>query len=239
MPISIKTPALIQSEKQLQPVDLFDIIELKSINEQKIQIRKTSGYKIPTNDLNPVYKAAVALQNLRPNKLGVNIKIQKNIPSFSGLSSQMSNAAGILLTLNKLWKFNLNQKELLKIAKTIDSKMADILKIFLNPKVKKTENVILVRLKHIIIDGNWINAQLKPSQKIETVLFRHFPDLKTVIRYLQVQGAYQAGVSGKGSMLFGFFKKSIDEQGIKKILDKKSDFIWVGKTCNGVVKLIN
>ena len=119
--------------------------------KRKIQILKTSGFKIPTNDLNPVYKVAAALQNLKSNKLGVVIKIKKNIPTFSGLNSQASNAAGALIALNKLWNFNLSQKELLRTAKSIDPKIAKILKLH-SKFAAANENVILVRPKYIKID---------------------------------------------------------------------------------------
>jgi len=228
----IKTPAIISADDKLIPVDLYDELTIQKINERKIQIQKISGYKIPTNDKNPVYQAAAALQKLKPNKFGAVVCIQKNIPTFSGLNSQLSNAAGVLIALNQLWKFNLSQNELVRIAKAIDSKLAEILKIFLNPKIKRVENIVLVRPKHIIIDKNWINAELKPYQKPETILFRHFPDLKIIIRYLQSQGACRAGVSGKGSVIFGFFDEAINKKDLKKILKKKTDFIWMGKTCN-------
>lgn len=232
MAIKIQTPAFIQSGKHLRPVGIFDEINLKQINERKIQIQKTSGYKIPTNDRNPVYQVATALQKRKPNKLGVSIAIKKTIPTFSGLNSQLSNAAGALLTLNKLWEFNLKEKELIKIAKTIDPKLVKILKNFLQPKKNSSEDVVLARPKHIVIDKNWAEG------KSEVNLFRYFPDLKTIVRILQTASANQAGLSGKGSIIFGLFKKSIDKKVIKKQLHDKLDFLWVGKTCNSKIKFV-
>jgi len=232
MTITIQTPAFIQLGKYLQPVGIFDEITLKQINERKIQIQKTSGYKIPTNDCNPIYQVAAALQRLKPNKLGVSIVIKKTIPTFSGLNSQFSNAAGALIALNKLWKFNLKKKELIKIAKIIDPKLVKMLKHFLEPKKNGSENVILARPKHIVIDKNWAEG------KSQVNLFRYFPDLKTIVRILQAAGANQAGLSENGSVIFGLFKKSIDKKVIKKELHDKLDFLWVGKTCNSKVKFV-
>ena len=78
MQIVLKSPAIITHAGLKTPVNLYDKLTFKKLGERKIQILKTSGFKIPTNDINPVYKVAVALQNLRPNKLGVVINIQKN-----------------------------------------------------------------------------------------------------------------------------------------------------------------
>ena len=225
MTLKIKTPAIMLSNGQFMPVNLYDEIEIQKIDERKIQILKTSGYKIPTNDKNPVYKIATALQKLRPNKFGAKISIQKNIPTFSGLSSQMSNATGVLIALNKLWGFDLSQKELLKIAKQIDPKIADILKIFFKPAQAK-KIVVLIRPKHIIIDKTWTKNRN---------LFHYFPDLKEIIGTLDKIGAEKSGVSNEGSMLFGLFDKPVDE----KISKEKIDFIWIGETCNKGAELIN
>ena len=229
MTLTVKTPAIISADSKLMPVGLYDTINIQTINERKIQILKTMGYKIPTNDKNPVYQAAAALQKMEPNKFGAKISIKKNIPAKSGLNSQLSNAAGVLIALNKLWKFNLSQKELIKISKMIDSKLAEILKIFFNPP-KMAKKVVLVRPKHIIIDKDWIKTRKA---------FQYFPDIKEIISVLNKKGAQKSGISGTGSMLFGFFKNPVDKKEFKRMLTKKIDFIWTGNSCNKEGELIN
>ena len=128
----------------------------------------------------------------------------------------------MLIALNRLWKFNLSQKELVIIAKSIDSKLADILKIFFNPP-KMTKNVVLVRPKHIIIDKDWIKTRKA---------FQYFPDLKEIVSILKKKSAQKSGMSGTGSMLFGLFDEMVNKKDLKRILTKKTDFIWMGKTCN-------
>ena len=225
MKLKIKTPAIILSNGQFMPIALYDELTIQKINERKVQILKTSGYKIPTNDKNPVFKVATALQKLRPNKFGAKISIQKNVPTFSGLNSQMSNAAGVLIALNKLWKFNLTDKKLLEIAKKIDPKMSDILKTFFK-SAKNRQTVVLIRPKHIVIDKKWIKNK---------DVFKFFPDLKDIIGVLNKMGAKKSGLSGEGSTLFGLFDKPVD----KKISKKKTDFVWIGETCNKGAELIN
>lgn len=225
MTLKIKTPAIISAYGKFIPAALYDELTIQTINERKIQILKTSGYKIPTNNKNPVYKVATALQKLRPNKFGAKISIEKNIPTFSGLGSQMSNAAGVLIALNKLWDFDLSQKELLKIAKQIDHKIVDILKIFFKP-IKTKKIITLIRPKHIVIDKKWIKNR---------DVFKIFPDLKEIISVLDKMGAEKSGLSDEGSMLFGLFDKPVD----KKISKEKIDFIWIGETCNKEAELIN
>ncbi|MBN2096162.1 hypothetical protein JW752_02050 [Candidatus Peregrinibacteria bacterium] len=229
MKITIETPAFIVSGKKWIPVALYDKLAIKTINERKIHLLKTKGYKIPTNDENPVFKAAAALQKLKPNKFGVKIGIEKNIPTFSGLHSQLSNAAGALIALNQLWGFNLPNKKLSAIAKTIDPKMPAILKIFFSlPETSK--KIVLIRPKHILIDPEWAKNHNPPS---------YFPDLKALVRILKEQGAESAGLSGKRSMVFGQFKGPVSLKTSEKTFRGKTDFIWIGSACNKGAELID
>lgn len=63
--------------------------------------------------------ALTALQLLKKNykiKKFAHIEIEKNIPFSSGLGGASSNAAAVLKGLNKMWKLDLTEKELLKLA---------------------------------------------------------------------------------------------------------------------------
>lgn len=64
---------------------------------------------------NLVIKAAQKLQSVSKNTGGVNIFLRKHIPIGSGLGGGSSNAATTLVALNKLWKLNLSQTELLQL----------------------------------------------------------------------------------------------------------------------------
>jgi len=227
--MTVKTPAFVKNEGKLIPIALYDKLTLEKIDERKIHLLKISGYKIPTNDQNPVYQAAAALQKHKPGKRGVKISFEKNSPAFSGLHSQLSNAAGALIGLNKLWKSDLSEKELLKIARSVDPKMPGILKILLKP-VADSKNFLLIRPKHIVIDPEW-------SKKHDPLSY--FPDLKAIIRIVKAQGAEKSGLNGKGPMVFGIFKTPADSGLFKKRLNKKTDFIWAGSSCNQKAELIH
>lgn len=231
MPLQIKTPAIISWDSKLQPIGLYDEITLRKLDERKIQLKKTKGYKIPTNDLNPVFQVAIALQSLRPTKFGVSIEIQKNIPTFSGLNSKLSNAAGVLLALNKLWKFNLDKKELFAIAKKVDQTLEKIVKqLYSLPNIPPTKNILFIRPKYININANWI---------MRKSAFDYFPDLKAIEKAISKNGATEYGITGNGPTLFGFFKEKPNSENIQKQFKDKIDFIWVGKTCNGAFNLLN
>ena len=101
-------------EMIMQTIDLYDIINIKEIDKDKININSNS-LDIPLNEDNIVYKAAKILKDKFNIKNGVEISIQKNIPVAAGMAGGSSNAAAVLVGLNKLWNLNLSKESLQKI----------------------------------------------------------------------------------------------------------------------------
>ena len=98
-------------EMIMQTIDLFDIIKIFSLNEDKIVINSNSK-DIPTDSSNIVYKAANLIKQEFYIKKGVEIYIEKNIPVAAGMAGGSSNAAAILVGLNELWNLNLSKDKL-------------------------------------------------------------------------------------------------------------------------------
>lgn len=101
-------------EMIMQTIDLFDIIKIFSLDEDKIIISSNSK-EIPTDSSNIVYKAANLIKKEFDIKKGIEIYIDKNIPVAAGMAGGSSNAAAILVGLNKLWDLNLSNDELKKL----------------------------------------------------------------------------------------------------------------------------
>lgn len=98
-------------EMIMQTIDLSDIIKITIINEDKIEI-KSNSINIPLGIDNIVYKAAYLIKHKFDIKTGVEIYIEKNIPVAAGMAGGSSNAAAVLIGLNKLFNLNLSEKEL-------------------------------------------------------------------------------------------------------------------------------
>lgn len=104
-------------------INLCDNITLSSKVNNKITIQ-CNHPQVPTGTKNLAYKAAQMLQSsFMPNK-GVHIRIHKRIPVAAGLAGGSSNAATVLLGLNKLWRLNLTKQQLLNCARKIGSDVA-------------------------------------------------------------------------------------------------------------------
>jgi len=99
-------------------ISLFDRIILKSRPDKKIRII-CSGPGVPKGRSNLCVRAAKLLQEKFAVSEGVDIKLIKRIPVGAGLGGGSSNAATVLLGLNKLWRLNLTKEVLCKLSSRI------------------------------------------------------------------------------------------------------------------------
>ena len=100
-----------------QLLDFCD--EISFSVRQDGQINRIEGNEdiSPEDDL--LIKSARALKKYSNSSLGVDLSINKQIPSGGGLGGGSSNAATVLLALNELWQLNLDQQTLVDIGLTL------------------------------------------------------------------------------------------------------------------------
>jgi len=99
-------------------ISLSDKIILKPRKDKSIKIISKDP-SLPKDDSNLCYLSARLLQESLHTRRGVDIEIIKRIPIGAGLGGGSSNAAAVLLGLNKLWELNLSQNSLVRLAKRI------------------------------------------------------------------------------------------------------------------------
>ncbi len=97
----------------MQNIDLYDEI---SIEKQKsgITISCNKSY-VPTDSRNLAYKAANLFKDTYNIEDGVHIDITKNIPVSAGLAGGSTDAAAVLKTMNKIFKVNASNEELMEL----------------------------------------------------------------------------------------------------------------------------
>jgi 4-diphosphocytidyl-2-C-methyl-D-erythritol kinase len=92
-----------------------------------LQLRKTSttlecdNPNLPTDDTNIALKAAKALAGALGLENGAKITLQKRIPLAAGLGGGSSNAAAVLMGLNRLWKAGAPKEKLDELAAGLGS----------------------------------------------------------------------------------------------------------------------
>lgn len=102
----------------MQSVRLFDRITMKILPKPEITV-STNLHYLPVNENNLVYKAAKLLMDEFPSGKGVHIDLEKHIPVAAGLAGGSSDAACVLFGMNKLFKLNLTEEDLMIRGKKI------------------------------------------------------------------------------------------------------------------------
>jgi 4-diphosphocytidyl-2-C-methyl-D-erythritol kinase len=110
-------------ETIFERVNLFDAVKIKENSLNKIRISCNSP-DVPKDSSNTCFKAAQLLKNTFKINRGADIFINKRIPVAAGLGGGSSDAASVLLGLNKLWQLRLTKKQLIKLAQKIGSDVA-------------------------------------------------------------------------------------------------------------------
>ena len=106
---------LIQSVFML--IDWCDTLHFERRSDGRItreDVYGSTSDDLPTEDL--TVRAAKALQKACGSTFGVNISLNKQIPSEAGMGGGSSDAASCLLALQRLWGVQLPRNELLAIA---------------------------------------------------------------------------------------------------------------------------
>jgi 4-diphosphocytidyl-2-C-methyl-D-erythritol kinase len=103
----------------IQTLDLYDAI---SVEEKPGGISLECDHpELPVDFRNLCWRAADLLRREAQSKRGAHIRIKKRIPIAAGLGGGSSDAAGVLILCNKLWKLGLSNARLRRLAAMIGS----------------------------------------------------------------------------------------------------------------------
>lgn len=98
----------------MQSVDLFDEITVEKIDEG-IHIESNLDY-LPTGSGNICYKSANLMIERYKLGCGFKISINKNIPVAAGLAGGSTDAATVMVAINRIMNLNISDEELMEIA---------------------------------------------------------------------------------------------------------------------------
>ena len=96
-----------------QLLDFYDTIHLNPTKNS--EIKRVNEIKGVPESQDLCALAASALQKKTGCKLGVEFAVEKRIPMGGGLGGGSSDAATVLLALNRLWQLNLSREQLMQI----------------------------------------------------------------------------------------------------------------------------
>ncbi|MCV2528536.1 MAG: 4-(cytidine 5'-diphospho)-2-C-methyl-D-erythritol kinase [Candidatus Lightella neohaematopini] len=225
-----KTNGYCNLQTVIQFINYNDIIDI-TLNKNNIISLSSNVSKIVSQN-NLVIKAAkllkyFCLKNKSKNKyFGVHIKINKIIPIGSGLGGASSNAATVLLILNKVWRCNLTLFDIAKIGLLIGTDVplfiyghAAIIEGIgdINTPVSLKERWYVVIVPPIEISTTMIFSCIKSNNystiknhkkllsetyynDFESIVIKKFPIIKKYISWLSQY--VPARLTGTGSCIF-------------------------------------
>lgn len=97
----------------MQTVRLYDRVTLTVTEGAGIRVKTNLSF-LPVNADNLVYRAASLLMEEFQIEKGVFINLEKHIPVAAGLAGGSSDAAAVLVGMNRLFRLGLTQKELME-----------------------------------------------------------------------------------------------------------------------------
>ena len=96
----------------MQTIYLYDDVLIKKTDEPGIVVKTNLSF-LPINEDNIAYKAAKMLIDEFEIEQGVEITLDKHIPVAAGLAGGSSNAAAVLVGMNRMFDLKLSQQDLM------------------------------------------------------------------------------------------------------------------------------
>ena len=203
------------------------------------EIRFTGAF----GEENLCLKAAKLLKEATQTRLGCELALQKELPVGGGLGGGSSDAATVLLVLNRAWKLNLKREELMALGLRLG---ADV-PVFLFGRNALGEGVG-ERLKELDLAPAWylvLTPQVSVSTKeifsdpsltrdtkplkippflsgqgrndLEASAVRRYPEIADHLAWLR-QRSPQARMTGSGACVFAEFSRQADAETLYKEL---------------------
>ncbi len=98
----------------MQTINLYDTIKIKKTKTPGIRINNNLAW-LPKDDRNITYKAAQLFMKHYNIQTGIYIDITKRIPVAAGLAGGSSDAAAVLIGMNKLFDTRLTKRQLMEM----------------------------------------------------------------------------------------------------------------------------
>ena len=97
----------------MQTIYLYDDVTLERTGEAGIQVRTNLHY-LPVDEKNIAYQAANLLMEEFHIREGLKITLNKRIPVAAGMAGGSSNAAAVVVGMNRLFRLGLSEQELME-----------------------------------------------------------------------------------------------------------------------------
>lgn len=182
----------------MQTIYLYDDVTIRKTEEPGIVVKTNLSF-LPVNEDNIAYKAAKMLIDEFGIESGVEITLQKHIPVAAGLAGGSSNAAAVLVGMNRIFDLKLSQNDLMERGVKLG---ADVPYCVMRGTVL-AEGIgeILSPLPpmpkcYILIAKPGINVSTKVVyEKLDSKPIENHPDIDGIIEGLEESDVYKVAAS--------------------------------------------
>lgn len=168
----------------MQTIRMYDQIDIAGGDRPGIQVKTNLPY-LPSNENNLVYKAAKLLMDEFHIKKGLDIRLRKVIPVAAGLGGGSSDAAAVMVGVNRMFHLNLSLEELAERGKAIGADVPYC--IMRGTALAEGIGEILTQLPpmppcHILVAKPGINVSTKNVYKsLRADEIKNHPDIDGII----------------------------------------------------------
>ena len=201
-------------EMVMTNVDIFDVLEIKELEEKKILL-KSYNTDLAMDETNLIYKAIALLQKETGKTFGVEVLLEKNIPMEAGMAGGSADAAATLKAVNELFKLGVSDEILLELGASLGADIpfcimgGTVLASGIGEKLRRLSP--LPKMKLLIV---------KPKAGLST---------KKVYESLDIDGLNKAGFIHKdvGEMVSVIESDEADKTKIEKIAGRLDNILEV------------
>lgn len=201
-------------EMVMTNVDIFDVLEIKELEEKKILL-KSYNTDLAMDETNLIYKAIALLQRETGKTFGVEVLLEKNIPMEAGMAGGSADAAATLKAVNELFKLGVSDERLLELGASLGADIpfcimgGTLLASGIGEKLRRLSP--LPKMKLLIV---------KPKAGLST---------KKVYESLDIDGLNKAGFIHKdvGEMVSVIESDEADKTKIEKIAGRLDNILEV------------
>ena len=201
-------------EMVMTNVDIFDVLEIKELEEKKILL-KSYNTDLAMDESNLIYKAIALLQKETGKTFGVEVLLEKNIPMEAGMAGGSADAAATLKAVNELFKLGVSDERLLDLGASLGADIpfcimgGTVLASGIGEKLRRLSP--LPKMKLLIV---------KPKAGLST---------KKVYESLDIDGLNKAGFIHKdvGEMVSVIESDEADKTKIEKIAVRLNNILEV------------
>ena len=208
----------------MQTVNLYDRIEMDRTEDGVIRTETNLPF-VPDGEGNLAWRAAKLLLDEKGIKDGVTIKIRKYIPVAAGMAGGSTDAAAVLVGVNRMFDLGFTKKELMEGIGEILTELPappQCHLVIAKPQISVSTKAVYGKLRvnelapeeHPDIDGMMAaikNGDLdgvieRLGNVLETVTVPDHPEIAEIKEMMMENGACGSLMSGSGPTVFGIYK---------------------------------